>query len=248
LTASGRKKIKNYTCKSEGTKKNGLWIGVEIFSVIIIMGGVYLSGLITGRAEIGLLSIAAGWSLIWILLRMQKKNWKEFGFTQPDRWGKTILAVMIWLIFFQIIIGWILKPWVVKLTGRPLDISEFEILRGNFSALVRGLVIVWTIAAFGEEMVFRGYFLNRINEIFRSKKTGLIFAVLGSSLIFGFGHIYQGLSGIILASMAGIIYSLAFIFSGRNLWAPILVHGFYDTWAFLTLFLGIENRINPFIF
>ena len=244
---SGQKKIKKNTPGAEGKKENVLWIILEIFSVIIIMGGIYLSGLITGRAEIGLLSIAAGWSLIWIMLRMQKKNWKEFGFTQPDHWGKTILAVMIWLVFFQIIIGWILKPWIIRLTGRPLDISEFEILRGNFRALLRGLVIVWTIAAFGEEMVFRGYFLNRINNIFSLKKAGLIFAVLGSSLFFGFGHIYQGISGLILASAAGIIYSLAFIFSGKNLWVPILVHGFYDTWAFLVLFFGLDNKINPFM-
>lgn len=244
---SGQKKIKKNTSGSEGIKENVLGIVVEIFSVIIIMGGVYLIGLIIGRAEIGLLSIAAGWCFIWILLRIQKKDWGGFGFAKPDHWGKTILAVMIWLIFFQIVIGWILKPWVIKLTGRPLDISEFEILRGNFSALLRGLVIVWTIAAFGEEMVFRGYFLNRIEDVFRSKIAGLIIAVLASSLFFGLGHIYQGISGLILASMAGIIYSLAFIFSGRNLWVPILVHGFYDTWAFLALFLGIENRINPFI-
>ena len=212
------------------------------------MGGVYLLGLITSRSEIGLLSIAAGWFLIWILVRKQKKNWGEFGLAKPDNWPKTILTVIIWLVFFQVSIGWILKPWIIRLTGRPLDISEFEILQGNFNALLRGLAVVWTIAAFGEEMVFRGYFLNRIIDLFRSSKIGICFAVLGSSLIFGMGHIYQGVSGLILASIAGVIYSLAFLSSGKNLWVPILVHGLYDTWAFLVLYLGIESKINPFIF
>ena len=237
MTVSGQKKL----------KKNVSWIVLEIFSVILVMGGIYLLGLMTDRAELGLLSIAAGWCLIWILLKVQKKNWNRFGFAKPDNWPKTILTSVIWLVLFQILIGWILKPWIIRLTGKPLDISEFEILRGNFNALVRGLAVVWTIAAFGEEMVFRGYFLNRINDIFRSRKTGLILAVVCSSLFFGLGHIYQGISGLILASVAGVIYSLAFIFSGKNLWVPILVHGFYDTWAFLVLFFGIENKINPFI-
>jgi uncharacterized protein len=96
-------------------------------------------------------------------------------------------------------------------------------------------------------MVFRGYFLTRINNIFRSNKTGLVFAVFMSSVFFGLGHIYQGPSGPILAAIAGILYSLAYILSGKNLWVPILAHGFYDTWAFLVLFLGIENKINPFM-
>lgn len=212
------------------------------------MGGVYLLGLITSRSEIGLLSIAAGLFLIWILVRKQKKNWGEFGLAKPVNWPKTILTVIIWLVFFQVSIGWILKPWIIRLTGRPLDISEFEILRGNFNALLRGLAVVWTIAAFGEEMVFRGYFLNRIIDLFRSSKIGICFAVLSSSLIFGMGHIYQGVSGLILASIAGVIYSLAFLSSGKNLWVPILVHGLYDTWVFLVLYLGIESKINPFIF
>ena len=129
-----------------------------------------------------------------------------------------------------------------------MDISEFEAIRGNFSALLQGLAIVWTIAAFGEEMVFRGYFLSRIKDVFPSRKTGYIWAVLGSSLVFGLGHIYQGISGLILAVIAGILYSLAFILSRKNLWVPIFVHGFYDTWAFLVLFFGIENKINPFMF
>jgi len=237
MAVSGPEKHKKYVPR----------ILLEIFSVIVVMGGVYLFGLKTGRLEFGLLSIAAGWCLIWILLRVQKKNWNRFGFSKPDHWPKTILTAAIWFVFFQVLIGWILKPWIIRLTGKPLDISEFEILRGNFNALVRGLAVVWTIAAFGEEMVFRGYFLKRINDIFRSRKTGLILAVVCSSLFFGLGHIYQGASGLILASVAGVIYSLAFIFSGKNLWVPILVHGFYDTWAFLVLFLGIENKINPFI-
>lgn len=221
---------------------------IEITLVIIIMGGIYLAGLLTGRAEIGLFSIIAGWVIIWIGLKIQRKDWGDLGLNKPDSWLKTLLLALGWLLFFQVFIGWIFKPLVIKLTGKPLDISEFEAIRGNFSALLQGLAIVWTIAAFGEEMVFRGYFLNRIQDIFRSRKTGLIWAVLGSSLIFGFGHVYQGISGLILAVIAGILYSSAFILSGKNLWVPILVHGFYDTWAFLVLFFGIEKKINPFMF
>ncbi|PKO12194.1 MAG: hypothetical protein CVU39_25315 [Chloroflexi bacterium HGW-Chloroflexi-10] len=53
------------------------------------------------------------------------------------------------------------------------------------------------MAAFGEELANRGYLLNQITDLFRRNRAGWIAAAIGSFLLFGFGHVYQGITGII---------------------------------------------------
>ncbi len=61
------------------------------------------------------------------------------------------------------------------------------------------------------------------------------------SLVFGLGLIYQGWTGVILSGIAVIVYCGAYFLDGRCLWAPILIHGVYDTSAFLILFFGLDK-------
>jgi membrane protease YdiL (CAAX protease family) len=150
------------------------------------------------------------------------------------------------VVLLHILIGFLLMPVVIDLTKQPLDIRRFDPIRGNLQALLIGLVIVWTVAAFFEEMVFRGYFLTRIADLFKRKNTGLIIGVFISSLIFGFGHMYQGISGVILTGFVGIIYSIIYILNQRNLWALVLTHGLYDTSAFLIIFFNLDRTLASF--
>ena len=72
-------------------------------------------------------------------------------------------------------------------------------------------------------------------------------AALLSSLLFGLGHIYQGLSGMILSTLVGLLYIGAYFINGRNLWAPNLIHGIYDTTAFFTIFLSLDRKIPKWL-
>ena len=114
-------------------------------------------------------------------------------------------------------------------------------LRGNVTALIFGLIVVWTLAAFGEELIFRGYLMNTLARILGNKKEGWIFACIINSILFGLGHTYQGISGVILLAIVGLLYALFYLGSGRNLWVPILMHGLYDTSAFIVIFLGLDK-------
>src|SRR5262249_44710764 len=42
---------------------------------------------------------------------------------------------------------------------------ELSVLHHNFRILFLGLALTWTLAAFGEEMVYRGYLMNRVVEL-----------------------------------------------------------------------------------
>ena len=38
--------------------------------------------------------------------------------------------------------------------------------------------------------------------------------------------------------LAGLVYGALYLRGGRNLWAPIIAHGVYDTVALLLIFRG----------
>jgi membrane protease YdiL (CAAX protease family) len=132
-------------------------------------------------------------------------------------------------------------PIVIRLTGQPIDRSQFDVLRGNVSALLLGLIVVWTLAAFGEELIFRGYLMNTLARAFRDQNLGWILACFINSVLFGIGHMYQGVSGVIMLGMVGLLYALFYLGSGRNLWVPVLMHGLYDTSAFLVIFFNLDR-------
>ncbi len=214
--------------------------GWELLGVLFLIALIYGFGYASGRPVFGLLSVAAAWVVIGMLFRLRGQSWTAVGFERPRTWKRTwVLSLAGAGVLFGLVR--LLKGPVTRLTGRPLDISLFEGLRGDPAALIGGLLIAWSIGAFGEEMVFRGYVLNRIAQVLRGSKTGWAAGALLSSLIFGLGHIYQGPTGVILSSTAGLVYCGAYVLDGRRLWAPVLIHGLYDSTAFLILYLNWDR-------
>jgi hypothetical protein len=200
-----------------------LWWGTKIQSVLLT-----------------LLSILLALGFIRLVLWLRGSNWHEFGLKKPRSWFKTILLAIGGLITIYFVV-FVTIPLVTRLTGQPVDRSPFDVLRGNILALIFGLLTVWTLAAFGEELIFRGYLMNTIKHVFRRKNYGWIMACIVNSILFGFGHTYQGISGVILLAIVGLLYAVFYLGSGRNLWVPILMHGLYDTSAFLVIFFNLDK-------
>jgi len=67
-----------------------------------------------------------------------------------------------------------------------------------------GLLVVWTTAAFGEEMLFRGIVLNCVASLaVRYGKTpNWTIGLVVSSVCFGLGHSYQGAFAELNAALA----------------------------------------------
>ena len=187
-----------------------------------------------------LLSILLALVLIRLVLWLRRSNWREFGLKRPRSWLKTILLAVGGLItvYFVVIIT---MPLVTRLTGQPVDKSPFDGLRENVPALIFSLLAVWTLAAFGEELIFRGYLMNTLARVLGNRNVGWIFACFINSILFGVGHTYQGISGVILLGIVGLLYALFYLGCGRNLWVPILIHGLYDTSAFLVIFFNLDK-------
>jgi membrane protease YdiL (CAAX protease family) len=217
------------------------WKELTILVVIFFVSGLLLWwGNKTQSALLTLASILLALILIRLVLWLRRSGWQEFGLKKPESWPKTFLLAVGGLVTIFVVVRLTL-PVVIRLTGQPVDRSQFDVLRGNVPALILGLLVVWTLAAFGEELIFRGYLMNTLARVFRQEKMGWIAACIVNSILFGLGHTYQGLTGIVMLGIVGLLYALFYLGTGRNLWVPILMHGLYDTAAFLVIFFNLDK-------
>jgi len=111
----------------------------------------------------------------------------------------------------------------------------------NVKIALVALLLVWTFAAFGEEIAYRGYLLTRAADIGKRSRTAYWIGIVLVSILFGYGHYYKGASGVIDSGVAGLILGSAYMLAGRNLWASIFAHGFIDTFGIIDALFGWSN-------
>ncbi|MEM8668377.1 MAG: CPBP family intramembrane glutamic endopeptidase [Planctomycetota bacterium] len=72
-----------------------------------------------------------------------------------------------------------------------------------------------------EEIIYRGYLMFYVSNIMSFAEPFL--SILLSSVVFGLGHAYQGLRGILKTGVIGAIFAGLYWLSG-SIWVPILLH------------------------
>ena len=213
--------------------KSTLLLTLE-FSLILVGVGVYALGFLP--FPILLLFLMA-----WISLRLRHMRWRDVGLKRPDKWLSTIGLALIVGTGYQVLDIILIAPLLQRLTGEAVDLSLFNDLQGNLLLLMVFLAVSWTEAAFIEEMFFRGYLLNRLTDLAGRQRLGVTIALVGSALIFGAAHAYQGITGVVDTALAGLLLGLLYLLARRNLWLPILVHGIIDTLGFLLIYAGLYS-------
>jgi membrane protease YdiL (CAAX protease family) len=177
----------------------------------------------------------------WISIRFRDGGWKTVGLNKPDSWRKTILWGLLAGILiiaagqFADFVG--AKIWHQAAKGS----SVIEEAKTTWRAALLRLVLVWTFAAFGEEMVYRGYLLTRAADVGNRSRLAYWMALLASSVLFGYGHYYKGPPGILQSIASGLILGGAYLLFKRNLWVSVIAHGFADTIAIAAILLGLAD-------
>jgi len=183
-------------------------------------------------------------ALGWISLRVRHRGWKAVGLRRPESWGKVFVAAVVAAFALQAVSLWITVPLATRLTGQPPDLSEFHELIGNWKLALLGLGVTWTLAAFGEELANRGYLMNRVADVGGGSRFSWIVSYVLVSVAFGFGHLYQGPSGVMDATVTGFVLGGLYLAFGRNLWPAILAHGLSDTLALVMVYFGFTPGVK----
>lgn len=191
----------------------------------------------------GLPAIFVLFPFSWLSLWLRKSGWREVGLRRPASWPRTIGIGMAAGIVNALIALWLIAPLVARLGRGKEDLSQYESLPGNIPLLFVWILIGWIIGGFVEEMVYRGYLLNRIAGFFGQNQAGWAVGLLVSSAFFALGHLYLGVSGIVQTFFEACFWALLYLVGRRNLWLTIIGHGITNTLAFILIYFGLYPGI-----
>ena len=169
-------------------------------------------------------------------LGVRKTEWKKIGFDFKDFSLIKICLGIVAAVLYFFADHYLIDP-IISNFAEP-GLPEIFSMKGNVPKYLIGLLLSWTTAAFLEEIIFRGYLINRLTDLTGETLLTKILIVLLTGMAFGFVHSYQGLHGAISAGFIGVYQATVYYLNGKKLTIPIIAHGTFDTIGFTMLFIG----------
>lgn len=175
---------------------------------------------------------------VWIVLRARHEAWTTIGFGWPTDLARSVSVGIVAGVLLELFATYVTTPRISAFFGVEPDNSGLAAIQGNLPLLLVFLGLNWTLAAFGEEICFRGFLLKRLAQAFGESRAAWWIALLLSSVLFGWGHTEQGMSGWVQEGLSGFFLGVLFLTCQRNLTVPIVAHGVSNTLAFLLIYAG----------
>ncbi len=229
---------------------------VQLLEIAIVFAPVLtvLAAFRMMRPDNPMLLIGAVWianvvmlGLIGLGINIRGESWRSIGLSfhgvNTSSIGWAILKSIPILIFavFAFVVGAILMANLVGTADGP-DLSKYNYLRGNLPMLLISLAGVYVVSSFGEEVVYRGFLITRLQSLFGGgTSTARIAALISSSIIFGLAHFEWGPTGIVQTTCMGAALGVSFLLVKRSLWPLVLAHGYLDTLLLLQLYFAPES-------
>jgi membrane protease YdiL (CAAX protease family) len=189
------------------------------------------AGPITASCAVALIS-----GLLW----RRGTRWRDLGLRRPTRprwlFAQVPVVLVAWLT-----VSAVAAVLVGQYLPRPDTSARFGDLAGNLPATLWWIGIGWLIGGFAEEMIFRGFLLNRLAVMAPRGILGSVMAVLLQAALFGAVHVYnRGLFGLLVLGAIGVVMGTSFLLLRRNLWPVILAHGLGNTLGFLARYFDLK--------
>jgi len=152
-------------------------------------------------------------------------------------WVRSLVETAIVLFAGVMLLQYATVAWK-RLNNRPRtyrSAEAFKSLEYFFPATLRERrwwALVSVAAGFCEEILFRGFFASLLARSALDDELDL--ALLISSLVFGWNHLYGGVGGVVGSALAGFLLGLLFLLSG-NLLLPVALHALLDLRALVIL-------------
>ena len=213
------------------------------FSAIAVAGALLGDGL-WARQAAALLGVTVMLALIWLSLQRRGERWSRLGL----RWGRfggrqaLVAVAQALLLFVLATLAFVLTGGLMSRllgTAGQGDFSGYAFLAGKPLLLFGVIVSSWITASFSEEVIYRGFLLRRLEELFGDGRRAAGLAVAGSALLFGLAHFAWGPVGVAQTTAMGLVLAVGFLWFRRNLWVPILAHAGMDTLLFVTVYQSL---------
>jgi len=166
---------------------------------------------------------------ILVLLRLDGGGLRDLGVTRHE-WPKHLGLGLVFgfgmFVFFNVALDSVMSSLIPRPPSSGRSVTQFFESPMNLLAWI-------PIGIFGGGVVEE---LQRIFVITRFEswlgRPGLILGVALTSVMFGYGHLYQGVGTAIGTALSGVVFSLIYL-RRRSALEPIAAHAFSDVLAVL---------------
>lgn len=212
--------------------------------LLIVIATFLLFWEMPGLEYAGPIALIASTLAITFLLRLRGESWASLGMRGPKN-ARDVLkgAGMVAVVFLAVALTNAISMIVLgSLLGAEAEREFMDV--STFPKYLIMMGIVWTTASFCEEMVFRGFLMNRVAETLGFRRFSWVFAALAQAVLFGLVHAYQGIGGILTTGLIGFTFGLLYLVAKRNLWPTIIGHGLVNTFGITVLHLQATGAIQ----
>jgi membrane protease YdiL (CAAX protease family) len=183
-------------------------------------------------------------TIVFIGIKLRGEGLLHFGFdfkkiTLKEGFKMFIQSIIVFiLVLAAFVIGSIIMANITGIPEASSDMSGYNYLKDNLGMLVLTLFGVYIVSSFGEEVIYRAFLINRISELGLTNKSGRIFVLVISALVFGLVHYSWGLIGIVQTGFMGLALGISYLYLKKRIWVLILTHIYMDTILMLQLYFN----------
>ena len=165
-----------------------------------------------------------------------------------NMWLAAIFAVILVLVVYA-------QVWYIRRVAR--DAEGRGQLRQSMSGPLHMLprtskeralwILLSLTAGFCEELLYRGfmpayllYLFPGLAHLLPGTAIPFLVAIVIAAVLFGIGHIYQKLTGVLGTGVMGLVFGLLYFFTG-SLFLPMIVHALFDM---RLLFVDVQKIVD----
>jgi len=214
--------------KQKNILLNKRFIGIELLIVYTLL--LFQPFPIPAMLVVFVLSLA-----VWIGYKAKSR---DLGISKTYLTFRIVGIALIISAVYSLFDEVVLRPFFAQMS--KIDLSSFDELEGDLPDTLLYIGINWLVIALIEELVYRVYLTNRIEQLINNRRIAHIVTIVVGSFLFGYAHIYQGVGGVIIETIAAIMLYGLYIYFNKNFWLVYLVHGLTNTIFLLLVYNGIR--------
>ena len=160
---------------------------------------------------------------VTLLLRLGKEKYRDIGFDNQNILKQLGIGLLFGALIFLIhnLVVTTIVDVILPEAAEGIDLST---LFSNIYFLPVWIFLALFKSGFSEEL-WRIFTLTRFEKCFG--KAGLFTALIVGSAVFGFGHLYQGVGGMIPAMVRGLLYASVYL-RKRRAFEAVFAHATFD--------------------